>query len=105
MSQPSAPADIHSTLELIKAGKTSPARVLGAALKTAASPACRNVYMPGFEPQTGAATAAGDVQGPLSGIPFSVKDLFDIAGQPTKLRATSARRRPVAGIPAESSKG
>ncbi|MES2402651.1 MAG: amidase [Pseudomonadota bacterium] len=88
MSQPSRPHDIHSTLELLKSGQNTPAQVLQAATKVAASPACRNVYMPGFSPQTGSSTAASEVQGPLSGIPFSVKDLFDIAGQPTKAGST-----------------
>ncbi len=97
MSQPSSPADIHSTLELIKTGKTSHAQVLDAALKTAASPVCRNVYMPGFEPQTSSMAASGDLQGPLSGIPFSVKDLFDIAGQPTKAGSTVLAGTPPAG--------
>lgn len=84
MSQPPTPADIHSTLELVKAGQTSPAQVLENALKTSASPACRHVYIPGFEPQRAPAGPSSEIQGPLSGIPFSVKDLFDIAGQPTR---------------------
>ncbi|MES2283939.1 MAG: amidase [Pseudomonadota bacterium] len=88
MSQPPKPADIHSTLKLVRAGKTSPARVLNDALASSASPACRHVYMPGFEPRTAAAAPDGDLQGPLSGIPFSVKDLFDIVGQPTKAGST-----------------
>ncbi|MES2190709.1 MAG: amidase [Pseudomonadota bacterium] len=97
MSQPSRPHDIHRTLELLESGKTSPAQVLQAALQAAASPACRNVYMPGFAPQTGPAVAASDVQGPLSGIPLSVKDLFDVAGQPTKAGSTVLADTPPAG--------
>lgn len=88
MSQPPTPADIHSTLELVRAGKTSPAEVLEDALKMSESPACRHVYMPGFEPQTAHAAPSSEIQGPLFGIPFSVKDLFDIAGQPTKAGST-----------------
>ncbi len=84
MSHPPTPADIHSTLELVKAGQTSRAQVIEDALKTSASAACRHVYMPGFEPQMAEAALSSDSHGPLSGIPFSVKDLFDIAGQPTR---------------------
>lgn len=88
MSQPPTPADIHSTLELVRAGKTSPAEVLEDALKMSESPACRHVYMPGFEPKTVHAVPSSEIQGPHFGIPFSVKDLFDITGQPTKAGST-----------------
>ncbi|MES2510622.1 MAG: amidase [Pseudomonadota bacterium] len=84
MSQPSSLPDIHTTLAHIRAGQTSHAQVLEKALKAAQNAACRQVYMPGFEPAAAATPSPADAGGPLSGIPFSVKDLFDVAGQPTK---------------------
>ncbi len=96
MSQPSSLPDIHSTLALVRAGQTSPQQVLEKALKTAQSMACRQVYMPGFEPAATAAPSPAESAGPLSGMPFSVKDLFDVAGQPTKAGSTVLADEPPA---------
>ena len=41
--------------------------------------------------------AAGRDRGPLHGMPFAVKDVFDVAGAPTRAGSTTAsgcRRRP-----------
>jgi aspartyl-tRNA(Asn)/glutamyl-tRNA(Gln) amidotransferase subunit A len=41
-----------------------------------------------------AALAAGDTVGPLAGVPFAVKNLFDIAGLPTRAGSKINRDRP-----------
>lgn len=96
MSQPSSTDDIHTALAQIKAGQTRPAQVLEQVLETARSNVCRHVYMPGFEPSAVATAAVAGANGPLSGIPFSVKDLFDVAGQPTKAGSTALADAPPA---------
>jgi aspartyl-tRNA(Asn)/glutamyl-tRNA(Gln) amidotransferase subunit A len=42
-----------------------------------------------------AAIAAGEAVGPLAGVPFAVKNLFDIAGLPTRAGSKINRDRPV----------
>ena len=73
------PTDIHSTRQALASGQTSAADLLAQATSISNSDACRQVYMPGgiqIQPATSV--------GPLAGIPVSVKDLFDVAGQATK---------------------
>lgn len=83
--------DLHATRQAIAAGQTSPQQVFEQARATAQSDACRHVFMPG-NPQNLAGTAknpASDAAGlPLAGIPVSVKDLFDVAGQTTAAGST-----------------
>eukprot|EP01036_Dinobryon_divergens_P040265 gene40265-53220_t len=73
------PTDIHSTRQALASGQTSAADLLAQAKSMSQSGACRHVFMPG-DVQTQPATS----DGPLAGIPVSVKDLFDVAGQATK---------------------
>jgi AtzE family amidohydrolase len=42
-----------------------------------------------------AAIAAGEAVGPLAGVPFAVKNLFDVAGLPTRAGSKINRERPV----------
>ena len=73
------PTDIHTTRQALASGQTSAADLLAQATSISQSDACRQVYMPGgihIQPATSG--------GPLAGIPVSVKDLFDVAGQATK---------------------
>jgi aspartyl-tRNA(Asn)/glutamyl-tRNA(Gln) amidotransferase subunit A len=85
------PGDLHATRQAMAAGQTSPLQVLEQARAMALSDACRHVFMPGT-PQTPAETATNlrsDTAGlPLAGIPVSVKDLFDVAGQTTAAGST-----------------
>ena len=76
---PLAPPDIHATRQALASGQTSAADLLTTAQGIAQSTACRHVYMPGSVQQPSIAPG-----GPLAGIPVSVKDLFDVAGQVTK---------------------
>ncbi|HYF17303.1 MAG TPA: amidase [Ramlibacter sp.] len=75
--------DLIATRELIEHGRTSAAEAFARALATARSPACEHAFlrlMP-EEAQVAAGSAARAL--PLAGLPVSVKDLFDIEGQPT----------------------
>ena len=74
----SAITDIHTTRQALASGQTSLAEVSSRALAIAQSDACRHVYMPGATEQIQSIRI-----GPLAGIPVSIKDLFDIAGQTT----------------------
>jgi aspartyl-tRNA(Asn)/glutamyl-tRNA(Gln) amidotransferase subunit A len=88
--------DIDSTRRALSAGQTSPAEVLAEAVRIAASDVCRHVYMPGAQAGThGTNTGPSPAPGPLAGIPVSVKDLFDVAGQ-----TTAAGSRVLADAPA-----
>lgn len=91
MSQMPPSGDLHATRQAMTAGQTSPRQVIEQALATAQSDACRHVFMPG-SPQNHAGMAenpVADAAGlPLTGIPVSVKDLFDVAGQTTAAGST-----------------
>ena len=86
--------DIHGTRQALEAGQTSRVEVLTRANAQAQSQACRHVYMSAtsFGGPSGGAYAAL----PLSGIPVSIKDLFDVAGQPTSAGSTVLAHAPAA---------
>ena len=88
---PISPADIHATHLALAAGQTSVADLLALAQGIAESPVCRHVYMPGELQQP--VTTPG---GALAGIPISVKDLFDVAGQVTKAGSKVLENAPAA---------
>lgn len=98
MSQTRTPdslhADIHGTREALKTGQTSPDEVLAHAAAVSGSAACRHVFMPGTMTQP--KTAAADPSLPLAGIPISIKDLFDVAGQTTAAGSTVLAHAPAA---------
>ncbi len=62
----------------------------------AQSSACRHVYMPGGLDISALGTASAGAGTPLAGIPISVKDLFDVAGQTTAAGSTVLAQAPVA---------
>ena len=85
-----APPDLHDALAALRSGRTSAAELLDAALLAADGPACDAVYLRRFDAGAQAAAAAVDLAlaagaplPPLGGLAVSVKDLFDVAGQPT----------------------
>ncbi|TFZ01606.1 amidase [Ramlibacter rhizophilus] len=87
--------DLIDTLEAIRAGRLTSPQALSAALDAARSPACHDAFLQRFEgsavqPPEGAADL------PLGGLPVSVKDLFDIAGQPTPAGSQVLRDAPPA---------
>ena len=79
--------DIQDTLDALAAGRTSPAELLDAAHAVAASDACRYAYMPGGTAWVASAVPPGN-PAPLAGLPVSIKDLFDVAGQTTAAGST-----------------
>ena len=90
--------DLQGTLEALQAGETSVEVVLERADAIARSAACRYVYKPaGLDsaPTRPAATSGGTL-GRLAGIPVSIKDLFDVAGQTTAAGSTVLAQAPAA---------
>ena len=88
--------DIQSTREAIQAGRDSAWAVRERATAIAQSSACRHVYMPGGLDISALGTASAGAGTPLAGIPVSVKDLFDVAGQTTAAGSTVLAQAPVA---------
>ncbi|MES2944276.1 MAG: amidase [Pseudomonadota bacterium] len=80
------PKDIFDAHLLIKAAQLSPAELLANSAAIAESEICRHVFMPGARFQAPVTSTDPDL--PLAGMPVSVKDLFDIAGQTTKAGST-----------------
>jgi aspartyl-tRNA(Asn)/glutamyl-tRNA(Gln) amidotransferase subunit A len=86
---PHSQADIHTTRHDLASGQTSAAEVWAWSRSIAESPACRHVYMPGVvsKPST-------TPDGVLAGIPVSIKDLFDVAGEVTKAGSKALESAP-----------
>jgi aspartyl-tRNA(Asn)/glutamyl-tRNA(Gln) amidotransferase subunit A len=87
MSNPSFPSDLHATRQAFQTGQLQARDILAQATLTAQSEACRHVFMPGGLsdlPEAPKTAPTSPPSLPLAGIPVSVKDLFDVAGQPTK---------------------
>ena len=85
------PTDLHAARASIATGGTRSASLLDAALAAADGPAARHVFIRRFDRAGVVAVAAGvDAQSKagvpppaLAGLAVSIKDLFDVAGQPT----------------------
>jgi len=89
MAHDSLQNDLTATLTALREGRTRAALEVERALEAAAAPACQLAFL-GLDPAGArAAAAAADADRdagrplPLDGLPVSVKDLFDLAGQPT----------------------
>ena len=83
-------ADLCATVEAVRTGQASAVRLLADAMAAADSPACAHAYLRRFDASAlaaaqsvDAARQAGAPVPPLAGLAVSVKDLFDVAGQPT----------------------
>ena len=95
--------DLTATLEQIRAGHKKASQEVEQALAIAQGPACRAAFL-ALDPQ-GARAAAADpalAAGPLGGLPVSVKDLFDIAGQTTTAGSAVLRGAPPAAADARA---
>ena len=99
--------DIHSTRQALQAGQISPVEIRERAADTARSAACKHVFLPSagnvFSPanRLGGVVAADEaaLSNPdlrLAGIPVSIKDLFDVAGQITSAGSTVLANSPPA---------
>ena len=82
--------DLCQAADAVRQGSYRAVDLLQSALQAADSPACAHVFIRRFDAQAQAAAAAVDagvaagVTAPaLAGLAVSVKDLFDVAGQPT----------------------
>ena len=101
MNQPtSVPfTDLYALRQALYCGKTSVGEILAQALAIARSDACRHAFIPeqtdvAHEPP--AITATKGCTLALAGIPVSVKDLFDVAGQVTTAGSTVLATAPAA---------
>ncbi len=94
--------DLHAARHAVEVGHASPGETLEHANAMGQSHACRHVFMPGAGPgthapaQTPPQAAFSDPAQPLAGIPVSVKDLFDVAGQTTSAGSRVLANAPVA---------
>ena len=75
--------DLHATREALRAGRTDAVQSLEAAIAQAQAPAHAYTFVRTCFDSARREAAAADPAQPLAGLPFSVKDLFDVAGQPT----------------------
>jgi aspartyl-tRNA(Asn)/glutamyl-tRNA(Gln) amidotransferase subunit A len=75
--------DLHATRLALLAGQTDAATATEEAVLIAASAACAHAFTRTMFDEARSAAALAPPQSPLSGLAFSAKDLFDIAGQPT----------------------
>lgn len=93
-----SPADLHDMQAALQNGKASVEEILAQAAAIARSNVCRHVFMPvqaEIPLASPPSTALTDTALPLAGIPVSIKDLFDVAGQVTTAGSTVlARTKP-----------
>ncbi|MDO9277840.1 MAG: amidase [Polaromonas sp.] len=83
-------SDLHATRQALQAGQTSIEEILAHAAAIGQSDACRHVFMPATAKSRPTSVNVPPQNGPglLSGIPVSIKDLFDVAGQTTTAGST-----------------
>ena len=104
MSASEATADAATIARAVAGGAISAREVVGAAL---ARIAARNPTVNAFTDilaaratdtaaRLDARIARGETAGPLAGVPFAVKNLFDLAGLPTRAGSKINRERPAA---------
>lgn len=100
MSQTPPSGDLHAVRQALHEGHLQPRDVLAQAAHTAQSPACQHVFMPNAGPadlpETLKTTDPGALGLALGGIPVSIKDLFDVAGQTTAAGSTVLAQAPAA---------
>ncbi|MEK8050565.1 amidase [Ideonella sp. DXS22W] len=82
--------DLSAAAGLIQRGETTATALLVQSLAAADAPACQHAFVRRFDAQARAAAMAvdhahdaGAPVPPLAGLAVSIKDLFDVAGQPT----------------------
>ncbi|MCY7369378.1 MAG: amidase [Polaromonas sp.] len=95
MNPPASTPDIHATRQALAMGQTTFAEIVGQAAAAAISPACQHVFMPGY-PKAFTMEETGQTFMPLAGIPVSIKDLFDVAGEVTAAGSTVLAAAPPA---------
>lgn len=90
------PIDLTQAANEIRSGDLSAVAALELAIERAAEPACRHAFIRRFDAAARAAASTTDQlrrvgvpMPPLAGLALSVKDLFDVAGQPTTAASRS----------------
>ena len=97
--KPLSPTDLHAAQQSVHDGQNSAEEILAQAAVIALSDACRHAFMPiqaNDTPNTPPLGAGRYPALPLAGIPVSIKDLFDVAGQVTKAGSTVLAATPPA---------
>ena len=95
--KPLSPTDLHAARHSVHARNSSIEEILAQAADIALGDACRYAFMPAQAHGTPSSPPLGtgkDPALPLTGIPVSIKDLFDVAGQ-----VTTAGSRVLAAMP------
>jgi len=87
--------DLIATRSQLRSGRGSARQSFEQALDIARSPACAHAFLH-LMPEEAASASSADPAQPLAGLPVSVKDLFDIAGQPTAAGSTALADAPPA---------
>jgi aspartyl-tRNA(Asn)/glutamyl-tRNA(Gln) amidotransferase subunit A len=76
--------DLIATRERLLAGQATATAEMAESIRIARSPACDKAFLrTSFEAALLGAADPGATAGPLAGLAVSVKDLFDVAGEPT----------------------
>lgn len=89
--------DLDTTRRMLQAGHTSPSAEMERCIAAAQSTLCAHVFSrPLFDTARASAAQPGVAQLPLAGLAVSVKDLFDLAGQPTPAGSTVLAQAPAA---------
>ena len=88
--------DLHDAVAQVNGGQLRASDALERAIAAADTPACKYAYVRRFDATARAAAAAVDATRgagaplpPLAGLAVSVKDLFDVAGQPSTAASKS----------------
>ncbi|WP_067062489.1 amidase [Mitsuaria chitosanitabida] len=97
------PIDLIEALTLLRTGRRDARTLLEESLAQADGPACAHVFLRRFDDEARAAAQAsdalatrGETRPPLGGLAVSVKDLFDVAGQPTTAASAAMADAPPA---------
>ena len=91
--------DLHTTRQRIASGHASAATEMDRSIAAARSLSCDHVFLKTMFDEAGrVARAVTDVEQPLAGLSVSVKDLFDIAGQPTAAGSAVLADAPAARV-------
>ena len=80
--------DLHDTRQAILSGATRPTAAIEAAIAAAGSLPCARAFVRPLFDSARLAAAQAAPGAPLAGLAVSVKDLFDMAGQPTPAGST-----------------
>ena len=75
--------DLIASREHLERGRSSAPEIFSQALAVAQSPACARAFLKTLPAEAAVAAQADHRRLPLAGLPVSVKDLFDVAGQIT----------------------